>query len=88
MVDFFAVELDTIEFRSERWNSFEFAVNESFFGGIILDNENGRLFGIPVDMADGRLNIVFVVKRNAEFGVRKTVFTGVFDFLIKKMFQN
>lgn len=72
MVDFFVVEL-------------EFGVNDSFFGGtlFIFEIENDRLFGIPVDIEAGRLNIVLVVvELSVEFGVRRTVFTGVFVFYL------
>lgn len=76
-------ELDAIELLSKRWNSFEFVVNDSFFGGtlIILGIENGRLLGIPVDIEADRFNIELVVTEpSVEVDARKAVFTGVFDF--------
>lgn len=63
-------------------------MNVSFFCGIliILENGNARLFGIPVDIEAGRLNIELVaIEPSAEFDVRRIVFTGVFDFYLEKL---
>lgn len=84
---FFEVELDArldgTELLSKRCDSLEFAANDSFFGGtlIILENGYDRLFGMPVDIEAGRLNVFSVVA----IGVRRIAFTGVFDFYRKSL---
>lgn len=78
---FFVVELDGAEHLSKRWNSLEVVLNKSFFGGTLITFENGyeRLFGKLVDIEAGRFNIG-LFRSCVKIGVRRIVFTGVFDF--------